>query len=153
GNQRAVTTTSLRTGNDTVLAMVADANAPLETNSFAAAQTVATDVFDTIVTISSAGSVIASSTAANTPAAMTVDPPPALGGATATVAATTPYITINSTWQTYANAVGYRWTASQSLTNKTDCGGVSASCTIDWGADLSADFVGTSTQFTMPDLS
>jgi hypothetical protein len=76
--------------------------------------------------------------------------PPLLGNATSTVATTTPYPQIRTTWPAYTSTFGYTWSASENLTPAA-CGGMG--CTVSWDAYVSPGVGGASPQFELPDLS
>jgi hypothetical protein len=126
--------------------LVRDGTAPFETNALGASAAVTGDVYNQQIRVTNNG---AASTVQNwtaTIAAQTYSAPAALGGATSTVPATTPYPQIQSTWPAYTNASGYVWDAVQGA-------GTIGGATVEWIADLGPDYLGASPKFQMPDLS
>jgi len=108
------------------------------------------DVYDQQISVTSAGQTAIVTNATATPTDQTFTAPPPLGGAASAVTATTPYPIIHTTWNAYANTIGYAWTATQTPPPAT-CG--NTPCTIVWSAALSPGVTGASPGYTMPDLS
>ncbi len=147
---RITATTLLYTANGTT-ATIARNTTQLVTGSLAASQMAAGDVYDQQIQVAGSGQTATVTNATATPAAQTYAAPAPLGGATATVPATTPYPEVKTTWGAYTGAVGYTWTATQTLA-AAQCGGQTA-CTVTWAAALSPGVTGGSPSYTMPDLS
>jgi len=144
------TETDLATANGTNAALVQSGMAPLSTGSLPAAEMQSDDVYNQIVTETSSGQAMITSNATAMPGAITYSAPPPLGGALASVTATMPYPIISTSWGSYANAIGYTWTAAQMLSGAA-CGNNEAACTITW---TSLDGVTASAgMYEMPDLS
>jgi len=77
--------------------------------------------------------------------AQTFTDPSPLGGAISSVTSPTPYPEITTTWNAYANSVGYIWDARQ--------GGATLVPTLEWTAIVGPGYVGSTPKFQMPDLS
>lgn len=147
--QRAIATTTLFASGGTSVGLVRDGTAPLEVEALAAAQVGTSDIYETTLTLASQGQAATTTLVTNLPGAETFSAPAGLGGAITTAASGR----ITTTWAAYPSATGYRWIATQPLTI-AQCGtGAAAACTVNWNAQLSAGYVGTTTMFAMPDLS
>jgi hypothetical protein len=150
----AETTTNLFTANGTAVAMahVTD-KTQLASTALQGAQVAAGDVYDQRVTVEFVkDQAVTTTTASATPANVSIPTPPTpLGAATTTSAATMPYPIYKTTWPSYAGAIGYTWTLSQTPPAAA-CSGAPA-CTMTWTAWLSAGTVGPMQSHTMPDLS
>ncbi len=151
GNVGKVSTeTDLATANGTNAALVVAGMAPLATGSLPAVEMQSDDVYNQIITETSSGQAMTTSNATALPGAITYSAPAPLGGALASVTGTTPYPIITTSWNAYANAIGYTWTAAQALTGSA-CAAGELACTITW---TSWDGVTTGAGvYEMPDLS
>jgi len=145
---RAVASTTLYTSNGTQLGTVRESTG---WDTIALAQSESSDIYDQSIAVTTAGQGATITNATNSPGAQTYAAPAPLGGVTGTIATTTPYITLESTWSPYANAIGYTWNATQQLAS-TQCSG-NLPCTIVWTAMLSPGVLGANTGYRMPDLS
>jgi hypothetical protein len=151
-SMKSETTTNLFTANGTAVSMAHLTKTPLSSTALAGAQAAATDVYDqraTVMIVANQPVTATSATAA--PANLSLAAPMALGAATTTSAATTPYPMFRSTWPVYPNAIGYTWTLSQTPP-AASCNG-SALCTIMWTAWISPGAAGATPSYAMPDLS
>jgi hypothetical protein len=146
GQQRGVATTTLFASGGTSVALVRDTAAPFEVEALAVAQATTADVYETTLSLAAQGQSTTTTIVTGAPADQTFTAPPGLGGAITTIAAGL----ISTTWAAYANAVGYRWEASQTLT-ATQCG--TAACAIAWTALISNGYAGGAPMFAMPDLA
>lgn len=147
---RVNATTTLYTANGTAALLVRDALDP-ETQSLSANQARTTDIYDQSITVSTLGRGATITHATSTPGDQEWAAPPAMGQAQTTVAAKTPYATLQTTWPAYAGAHGYVWNATQQLA-AAQCGG-NVPCTISWSAILSPGVTGMMPGYQMPDLS
>jgi hypothetical protein len=71
-----------------------------------------------------------------------------LGNVQTEIAGDEPYVTLQSTWDAYASAVGYVWTATQQPPFCT-----SFACSTQWTAYVSPAVLGAQPAFRMPDLA
>lgn len=149
-NARVVATTTLYTANGTTAGFVRESQ-DWETNSLAAVQRRATDVYDQSIAVTVPGAGVAVTTATNNPVAQTFVAPGLLGAVTSDVTSKTPYPILESTWPPYGNSVGYAWSATQQL-GPQQCGG-NLACTIAWSALLSPGVTGAQPGYRVPDLS
>lgn len=145
-NARVIASTTLYTANGTTASLVRE-SANWETDSLATSQRRTTDVYDQSIAVSTLGQGATVTHATNTVGEQTYVAPAALGTVMATVPTKTPYVTLQSTWPAYANAVGYLWTASQTG------GCTNMACTTTWFAYVSPGVSGTQPGFRMPDLA
>lgn len=150
GTDRAVAQTTLYTANGTTTNLVREA-ANWETQSLAASQMVATDVYDQSIAVTRLGSSATITNATDAPAAQTWVAPAPLGAATATTITKMPYVMLETSWPSYADVTGYSWNATQQPTTQ-QCGGT-VPCTILWSSYVSPGVVGTMPGYAMPDLS
>lgn len=145
--------TVLISAGATTVGLVTSNGPPYTTESLAASQMAAGDLYAQVVTIASGGQTAIVTGVTATPGAQTVSEPTALGGATSTVPTTMPYPEIATTWPAYAGAVGYQWTAAQQL-SQSQCGNTAQTpCRIVWTTLLSPGVVGAMPHYQMPDLS
>jgi len=150
---RIVASTTLYTASGTQLALVRE-SANWQTSALAASQSLATDVYDQSITVSTVGQSATVTNATTTPADQTYVAPPALGAVSSAVVSTTmPYPTIASKWTAYPSAIGYTWTAGQQLLASQCGGGGAMPCSVLWIAQLSPGVLGASPEYRMPDLS
>ena len=133
--------------NGTTAQLVNDSTSSFETESLAADQMVAGDVYDEQLVVTTTGAQIAMSVATAAPAEQAWVDVPALGAVTSTATAGL----VTSSWAEYSHATGYTWLANQQLPANA-CGGGGA-CSITWTAQLSAAVLGTMPAYTTPDLS
>ena len=138
--------TRLFSAGGTQLTLASD-NTTFESDALASADAATGDVYDQqiIVTENAATSRVQNWTATIADQAYTA--PTALGGATSSVAATTPYVEIQTTWNANTGAVGYFWSASQGAA------GPGTQPTLQWTAAIGPGYIGSSPKYTMPDLS
>jgi hypothetical protein len=143
--------TTLDTASGTAPVLVQETTGTFASVALAASQATSGDVYDQTIQVTGAGqrSIVENVTA--TPGDQTYVAPTPLGGATSTVAATTPYPMISTSWAHYTDAVGYVWNATQ-RPPVAQCGGPTA-CAIVWAAALSPGVTGASPAYQMPDLS
>ncbi|MFI5043113.1 MAG: hypothetical protein ACHQNA_14915, partial [Acidimicrobiales bacterium] len=151
GTQKGAAVTTLYSAGGTIVPLVKDASAPRETNALFPGQMAPGDIYEQVMTVTSTGQLIGTSSATGAPAAQTFAPPAPLAGVATTVATSTPYPELKTTWSAYPNAVGYAWTADQILTG-LQCGG-STACRVEWTALISAGVAGAAPVAQMPDLS
>ncbi|HEY5927234.1 MAG TPA: hypothetical protein VIV11_36355 [Kofleriaceae bacterium] len=149
-NARALATTTLYTANDTTVGLVRESY-EWSTQSLATGQMRTSDVYDQAIAVTSPGSSATITNATNAPAAQTYTPPAPLGDVGSIIGSKTPYITVQTSWPSYASTIGYVWNANQQL-SADQCNGNSA-CTIVWSAFLSPGVSGPMPGFVMPDLS
>lgn len=147
---RAQASTILYTAGGTTVTLVRQSQS-FSTESLDATQMMTGDVYDQQILVAGNGQTSIVTNATATPAAQTYSAPTPLGGATATIPATTPYPQIETTWAPYDNVVGYAWAATQQPPLQ-QCGG-NTPCAIVWGAILSPGVTGGSPGYRMPDLS
>lgn len=153
GTSKVTASTVLYSAGATSVGLVTSTNPPYTSSALAASQMTSGDLYAQIVTITGSGQTAVLTNVTATPAAESVTEPAALGGATASVPTTMPYPEIKTTWNGYANAVGYAWQASQQLP-VAQCGaGAQGPCQVRWTALLSPGVLGASPQYQMPDLS
>ncbi len=133
--------------NGTTAQLVNDSSSSFETESLAADQMVAGDLYDQQLTVTTTGAQTTMSLATASPAEQAWTEVPALGAVTSTSTAGL----VTSSWAEYSQATGYTWLANQQLPSNA-CGGGGA-CSITWTAQLSAAVLGTLPAYTMPDLS
>jgi hypothetical protein len=124
---------------------------PHVTNGLSASQAMTGDVYNLQILVGDSGNTAITQDWTATPASKTFSAPTALGALTTTVPSTTPYPVIKTTWQAYANTIGYTWSGTQTLT-AVQCG-ITIPCTITWNAALSPGYIGTATEYQMPNLS
>jgi hypothetical protein len=146
---RIMATTTLYTANGTTPVLVRE-SANWETQSLAAAQMRASDVYDQSISVTIPGSGATVTNATNAPAAQMYIPPTPLGAVTSEVTTKDPYPIIETAWSAYGSTVGYVWNGTQQLTPAA-CGG--NACTIVWSSFLSPGVTGTDPAFRMPDLA
>lgn len=149
---KTTASTVLFTANGTAALLSRQTAAPFLSRGLATALAATGDVYAQIVRVDNNGAASIVQNWVTTIAAQTYSAPAALGGATSTVTATTPYPLIKTTWNGYANAIGYSWIATQAQQGAT-CGGNLAACSVTWAATMSPGYVGASPQSQMPDLS
>ncbi len=139
--------TTLYTAGGTVVPLVIEGTGAtaFTTESLASSQAMAGDIYDQSVTVSNNGATSIVENWTPTVAAQTYAEPAALGGATSSVAAATPYPQIKTTWNSYPSATGYTWSARQ--------GGTAATPTVRWHATIGPTYLGASPEVQMPDLS
>lgn len=144
--QVVVATTVYTAGGTTVPLVAEDGTAAsFTTESLASAQAVSGDIYDQSITISNNGATSLVDNWTTTVAAQTYVAPAALGGATSSVTAATPYPEIKTTWNAYPSATGYSWSARQ--------GGTAAAPTLRWRAIAGPGYLGANPVLQMPDLS
>ena len=155
-----VVTTDLYTGNGTVFNLVR------QTYTTGAAPTFVTrglgsseadDIYNQQIAVTDAtsGSILEVQSWAKTVAAQTYTAPAAFADTGSTVATSTPYPMIKTTWNTYTDAVGYGWDAEQSQP-AASCGSGftgATTCLVDWSMAVSVGAAGTAPSVEMPDLS
>ena len=78
-----------------------------------------------------------------------VPEPVTLNGIIPTETATTPYPILTTTWDAYANTVGYIWFAQEALAGSGGTGG----SLVTWTSTLSPGYVGATPSYAMPDLT
>jgi hypothetical protein len=154
-----VVTTDLYTGNGTIFNLVRQTYATGAAPTFLTrglGSSESTDIYNQQVSVTDAtsGSTLEVQNWATTATAQTYTAPAAFADTGSTVATSTPYPMIKTTWNTYTNAVGYGWNATQTQA-ATACGSgfTGATCTVTWSMALSVDSVGASPQAVMPNLS
>ncbi len=146
-NARIVASTTLYTANGTQGTITRETG-NWESNALPSALRVGTDVYDQSIAVLTQGHGATITNATSTPGPQDWVAPAPLGDVTASIAASTPYMTLDTSWPAYPNAVGYTWTAMQ----EDGCPG-SATCAIVWTAYLSPGVLGSQPTFRMPDLS
>jgi hypothetical protein len=145
-NARVVATTTLYTANGTQGVITRETNG-WESDALPAALRRPTDVYDQSISVLTLGQGATITNATSSPGPQTWSAPPPLGDVTASIATMNPYITLESAWPAYADAIGYTWTATQ----EDSCN--NGNCTTVWTAQLSPGVLGMSPGFRMPDLS
>jgi hypothetical protein len=149
-NVRVLATTTLYTANGTAAMLTRAASDP-HSDSLAAAQARASDVYDQSIAVATFGQAVQITNATSKPGQQTFVAPAPLGGVTPMVVAKSPYPIVMATWPAYGNSVGYAWNVLQQLTTQ-QCGGGPA-CTIAWTAYLSPGVTGSMPGYVMPDLA
>lgn len=145
-NARVVAGTTLYTANGTTVGLTRlDGNHA--SAGLADSQRRATDVYDQSITVSTFGRSATITHATSMPDEQTWIAPAPLTSVTTTIPTKQPYVTLETNWSAYANAVGYIWSATQ----QTPCSG--GSCTTVWNAYLSPGVTGAMPAYRMPDLS
>jgi hypothetical protein len=146
-NTRVVASTTLYTANGTQGSITRETG-NWESDALPSALRRPTDVYDQSIAVLTLGHGASVTNATSSPGAQDYVAPAPLGDVTASIATSNPYMTIDSAWRAYNNAVGYTWTAMQ----EDGCPG-SATCAIVWTAYLSPGVLGAQPAFRMPDLS
>jgi hypothetical protein len=154
-----VVTTDLYTGNGTIFNLVRQTYTTGAAPTFVTrglGSSEAADIYNQQIAVTDAasGSTLEVQNWATSASAQTYTAPAAFADTGSTVATSTPYPMIKTTWGTYANAVGYDWDATQTqATSACGSGFTGATCTVTWSMVLSVDSVGASPAATMPNLS
>jgi hypothetical protein len=146
-NTRVVASTTLYTANGTQGSITRETG-NWESDALPSALRSPTDVYDQSISVLTQGHGSTITNATSTPGPQDYVAPAPLGDVTASIATGAPYLTIDSSWAAYPQAVGYTWTAMQ----EDGCPG-SATCAIVWTASLSPGVLGSQPAFRMPDLS
>jgi hypothetical protein len=150
--QGAFVTTTLYSSGGTQVSLGASAAAgnvgSTLVTSLGTSQGASGDIYSMSATTIAQGASATSEVWANAPSALTFTAPAALGGATSAVASQTPYPIIMTTWNAYANAIGYAWDIKQG-----QGGSVGGASPLEWTAIVGPGYVGASPKFQMPDLS
>ena len=136
---KVTVTATLSTSDGSSVKLVNDTTTPYEANALAASQGATTDLYELQMSSSTTGATAFVQTWSDAMAAQAYTAPTPLGVVAASEVATTPYPILSTTWQAYADALYYKWTANQA--------------TLAWSATLSPDYVGAIPTYQMPDLS
>jgi hypothetical protein len=150
GNVRNALSTILYTANGTQIGLVRETDNS-DTASLAAAQMLASDVYDQSITVFNAGRSATITNATNAPGDQTWVAPAPLGAATTQLVTKDPYVILQTSWAAYAGVAGYTWNGTQQR-DAVDCGG-NGGCTIAWSAYASPGVTGAMPAYVMPDLS
>jgi len=149
---RVVASTTLYTDNGTNASLVREAKGSFGTLASVALgedDRLDSDVYDQSIAVSNVGGGATITHATNKPESQTYEPPAPLGTAMTTIPTKQPYITLQTTWPSYSNAIGYTWTASQ----QAPCSGSNNLCSTVWTSFLSPGVVGTMPAYRMPDFA
>jgi hypothetical protein len=144
--------TLLFSANDTIAKLANTTAAPFVTVGLNSSQGQSGDVYAEQIAVTQGTSTVVQQDWVAAAAPQTFSAPPALAAPTASVMTTSPYPLIQTTWSTYANAVGYSWNATQALTQQ-QCGTTNGGCTVFWNTQESVGYVGTSPTDQVPDLT
>lgn len=146
-NTRVVASTTLYTANGTQGTITRETGS-WESDALPSALRNPTDVYDQSIAVLTLGHGSTITNATSAPGPQDYVAPAPLGDVTAAIATNDPYMTLDSSWAAYPQAVGYTWTAMQ----EDGCPG-SATCAIVWSAYLSPGILGAQPTFRMPNLS
>lgn len=146
-NARIVASTTLYTANGTQGTITRETG-NWESDALPSALQRPTDVYDQSIAVLTQGHGSTITNATSTPGPQDYVAPAPLGDVTAAIATSDPYMTLDTSWAAYPQAVGYMWTALQ----EDGCPG-SATCAIVWSAYLSPGILGAQPTFRMPNLS
>jgi hypothetical protein len=149
GTSRVLAATTLTTANRTVAGLIRETS-QLASVALATAHRRTSDVYDQTITVSTFGRSATVSRLTSSPSAQTYVAPTAIGAPMTAIPTKDPYVRVETTWQSYAGASGYVWTATQTPGSFL-CGGTA--CTITWRALLSPGVTGMSPGYLMPDLA
>ena len=145
--------TSLFSAGGTTIRLVSETVPPFVSIGLAPAQVVSGDVYAQSIIVVQGAQTAGIQDFVATVVAQSYTAPPAFGTAAAEVTATAPYPLVQTTWASYPSAIGYSWSATQTLPSN-QCGvGATQACTLIWGAQQSPAVAGVSPTFTIPDLS
>lgn len=145
---RVIASTTLYTANGTT-AQLSRLTSEWETDALDDAQMIASDVYDQSIQVATFGASATITHATATPGEQSWEAPAPLGMVTTTVPTKMPYVTLQSTWPSYTDAIGFTWSATQQV----PCTGFAGGCSIVWSSYLSPGVTGSSPGYRMPDLA